>query len=729
LTMSATGLVGSPVTFTATGTRDVAAQLLRVSVDTQTGIAGQPVSVLPAVRVADRYGNAVPGASVTFTLTGVLIGSLTPTSPASATTDSAGVARVASWTLATVAGVNTLEAAALGLVGSPMPFSANGITTTATSIAFGPLGGGDGQSGVVGAPLAAAYSVSVLDAAGAPVPGVQVHWAVGAAGGSMNPATSQTDGAGVATSTRTLGTGAGTQTATASVGSLSVTFTATALAGEAAQLVKQSIDPQSGTVATAVTAPVVQVADQFGNAVSGVIVDFVASPGGALGATKDTSDALGLASAGSWTLGSIVGTNTVAVTAGTLPTVTFTATSVAGAPAGLAFLTEPTHGLAGNPIVPAVRVAIQDQYGNLALPAKDVVTLQPGPTSPTGAKVVGASVAASNGVATFPDLAIDLAGAGYTLVATAGNLTGPPTKPFDIGGVIAAVPVDQGPVAAAVNPTTGLVYVPSAASVAVVDGSKPVALPSILGLELPVDAAVNAVTDQIYVSTGGLGAVSVIDGPTQRLRISIPVGTGPQGVAVDDKASRVYVAVATDLGLRGPALVPIDAAKDVVITGEVVPLPAAGKGVALDLVSGRAYVAIPGLNRLAVVDLIGFKVVDTLPVGLSPYGVAVDKGIVYVTNRDEGSVSVIDPAARKEIARVIVGKLPEGIDVDPISGVVYVANAGEPTLSLMETGQFTVFATLQVVPAGAVPKDAAVNRTTRLVYVPTTDNQLRVVRP
>src|SRR5439155_13619190 len=208
-------------------------------------------------------------------------------------------------------------------------FSANGVTTTATNIV---LNAGNAQSGIVATLLPIAYSVSVKDAVGLPVPDVQVHWAVGPAGGSMNPATSATDSNGIAASTRTLGVGAGTQTAFPTVGGLTgspVTFTATALPGAPARLVRQSADPQMGTVATAVIAPVVKVTDQFGNAVSGVIVDFIAAGGGLVGATRDTSDSFGMVTAGSWTLGSLVGTNTVTVSAGTLPAVTFTATSVA----------------------------------------------------------------------------------------------------------------------------------------------------------------------------------------------------------------------------------------------------------------------------------------------------------------------------------------------------------------------------------------------------------------
>src|SRR5438093_245815 len=413
LTATLAGL--TPVTFTATGLAGAATQIVQLAGDGQTAIVNTILPTAAAVKVRDQFNNAVPGAAVTFTLTGALLGSL---APSSATTDAVGVARVASWTLATVAGLNTLDATAPGLAGSPMTFSATGIVTTATNMV---LSAGNGQSGVVGTALATADSVAVKNAVGLPVQGVPVHWAVGSAGGSMNPATSLTDVNGIASSTHTLGPTVGTQTATASVSGLAgspVTFTATALPGAATQLVKQSADPQAGTVATAVTAPGVKVADQFGNGVAGVIVDFAATGGGAIGATKDTSDALGVASAGSWILGNVVGANTVTATAGALPAKAFTATSVAGAPARLAFLTEPTHALAGDTIAPAVQVAIQDQYGNLALPAKAVVSLGLGVVPNRGAKLLGTvDVAAINGVASFADLAIDSAGMGFTIVS------------------------------------------------------------------------------------------------------------------------------------------------------------------------------------------------------------------------------------------------------------------------------------------------------------------------
>jgi len=555
----------------------------------------------------------------------------------------------------------------------------------------------------------------------------------------MTPATSLTDVNGIASSTRTLGPGAITQTATASVGGLTgspVTFTATALPGAAAQLVRQSPDSQIGTVATAVTAPVVKVADQFGNGVAGVIVDFAANGGGTLGAARSTSDAAGLAGAGSWTLGTVVGTNTVTATAGTLPAVIFNATSAAGPPARLAFLTEPpARTLAGDTIAPAVQVAIQDQYGNLALPAKDVVSLRLGATPNVAAKLQGiVDAAAVNGVASFPNLAVDSAGIGYTIVSASGSLTGAESKPFDIGGVIKAIPVTRlAPVAAALNPQTKKLYVPGTSLLSVLVNDREV-LPQLTGFESPFGVVANATTNKIYVST--LVGVTVIDGAVDVARLIIPAGTGPKGLAADERTNFIYVAGSDPLK-GGAALVPVDGSKDVVVSTDVVPLPAAGMGVAFNPNDGLVFVAIPTLQE---VDVINPKpgaaalVQRMQGLGKGTYGVAVDTKAnrLYVTNRDENTVSVIDisapdPRAFKEIARLPVGALPEGVAFDPGRGVAYVANSGGSTVSLIDGGKLNVFATLVV---GSTPKAAVVDAVTGRVYVPSQqDNVVRVIQP
>jgi len=590
-----------------------------------------------------------------------------------------------------------------------------------------------------------AYSVSVKDGAGLPVRNVQVHWAVGPARGSMNPVTSATDSNGIAVSTRRLGTVAGTDTATASVGALTVRFTATTLPGAAAQIFKQSADPQSGTVATAVTAPLVKVVDQFANAVSGVIVDFVVAGGGALGVTKDTSDAAGLATTGSWTLDTIAGSgnNRVQVSAPGVASVTFSASGIAGAPAQLAFLIPPSRSVAGDTIAPPVRVAVEDRYGNIDSTAKNPVRLDFGKAAPGGTLSGINPVAASRGIAVFPDLAIDSAndplGVGYTLLATSVNLTGVESNAFDIGGVIKAFTSDRlRPVAAAFNPKNGLVYVPGTNnSLGVLDPFKgPISQLQILP-DSAFGVAVNAQTNRVYVTTFGLaGAVVVIDASNNSPILTIPLAGPGRGVAVDEAADRIYVAVAGDTVKRTPPSLAIIDGKDPRVIATI-PFREGGQaaGVAFNPKNRLVYVAIPDLG-VGVFDPATLAHVATLPIvgvkgAAGTYGVVVDvpANLVYATNRAEHTFSVIDPVGLMELDRISVGALPEGLGVD--RGTAYVANSGTNTVSFIhqdpKTGRYVVFATLIVGPA---PKAAAVNPLTGHVYVPTfSDDHVRVIQP
>jgi YVTN family beta-propeller protein len=71
----------------------------------------------------------------------------------------------------------------------------------------------------------------------------------------------------------------------------------------------------------------------------------------------------------------------------------------------------------------------------------------------------------------------------------------------------------------------------------------------------------------------------------------------------------------------------------------------------------------PAGNSLHKVDVQQAKTVQTIPVGTAPHGVVVspDDRYTYVTNMESNDVSVVDNNAGKEVARIKVGKKPNGI--------------------------------------------------------------------
>jgi hypothetical protein len=97
----------------------------------------------------------------------------------------------------------------------------------------------------------------------------------------------------------------------------------------------------------------------------------------------------------------------------------------------LGFLQQPGNTTAGQPLAPPVRVAVQNDLGGTVGNGTQTVTIALG-SNPGNATLSGTTtVQAINGIATFSNLSLDKAAAGYTLTATAGNLTAATSTSFN----------------------------------------------------------------------------------------------------------------------------------------------------------------------------------------------------------------------------------------------------------------------------------------------------------
>jgi hypothetical protein len=169
------------------------------------------------VRVADLYGNDVPGQSVTFS-DGSLGGSF---SANPVTTNNSGNASTI-YTTSTKAGSFNLIATLAGCV--PRKLSE---TATAGPAAIVNVIAGNNQTGPVGAALPQELMVQVTDQYGNPVPNVSISFSDGGSGGTFSAPVASTDNNGEAGSLYTP-PAAGTFYIVASAGTGSATFTETA---------------------------------------------------------------------------------------------------------------------------------------------------------------------------------------------------------------------------------------------------------------------------------------------------------------------------------------------------------------------------------------------------------------------------------------------------------------------------------------------------------------------
>ncbi len=87
---------------------------------------------------------------------------------------------------------------------------------------------------------------------------------------------------------------------------------------------------------------------------------------------------------------------------------------------------------------------------------------------------------------------------------------------------------------------------------------------------------------------------------------------------------------------------------------------------------------------------------------------------IYVTNSNDGTVSVIDGTTNSVVATIPVGTTPQAVAVNPSTNNIFVANAGDNTVSVIDGATNTVSG---MAPVGHLPLGVAVNSITNRVYV------------
>jgi YVTN family beta-propeller protein len=222
----------------------------------------------------------------------------------------------------------------------------------------------------------------------------------------------------------------------------------------------------------------------------------------------------------------------------------------------------------------------------------------------------------------------------------------------------------------------------------------------------PFALALDEATHTLYVTDASSDTVSVINAATCNATdtsgcgqnpVTVTVGQGPFGIAVDPATDTVYVANA-----------------------------AGGGGDTVSVIDGATCNATntSGCGQTPA----------TVTVGNFPFGVAVDAAnkTVYVTDSADNTVSMINAATchagdtggcGQPTPTVAVGGFPAPITVDPSTGTVYVGNGNDATVSLIDAATCNATDTAGCaqppvtfsVPGG--PGGLAINETTHTLFV------------
>src|SRR5690242_2008137 len=123
----------------------------------------------------------------------------------------------------------------------------------------------------------------------------------------------------------------------------------------------------------------------------------------------------------------------------------------------------------------------------------------------------------------------------------------------------------------------------------------------------------------------------------------------------------------------------------------------------------RAAVLAMLLVLLSVRPAAALSVTQTIAVGSQPFGLAAAGGLLYVANNGGSTISIIDSASNTATGTVAVGSGPGEIATDPAAGRAYVGNFNDGTVSVVDTTALAAIATLS--PGGlGVAVDAGLGR-------------------
>jgi DNA-binding beta-propeller fold protein YncE len=253
---------------------------------------------------------------------------------------------------------------------------------------------------------------------------------------------------------------------------------------------------------------------------------------------------------------------------------------------------------------------------------------------------------------------------------------------------------------------------------------------------------------RVYASNirGSIGVFSVDDEGTLMAEppISLPVLQGPGG---ENPANK-------ETGPQSPnkeAAPPGASAKNTLPTGLAISP------------DGKTLWAVLNMrNSLAQIDVAAGKVVREIPVGNAPYGVAIVGQRAYVSNwagrhpnkgntsaesgsgsrvrvdptryiANDGSVSVVDLKAGKELTQIVVGLHPAGIAATPQGRHVIVACANSDVLKVIDVQSNRVVETISTRPAGkllfgSAPNAVAISSNGKWIYASNgTNNAIAVI--
>jgi YVTN family beta-propeller protein len=282
---------------------------------------------------------------------------------------------------------------------------------------------------------------------------------------------------------------------------------------------------------------------------------------------------------------------------------------------------------------------------------------------------------------------------------------------------------------------------------------------------LPIYAAYSAASQEVYVLNSGPSpeTITVINTNTLNIATTFTVGRGAQELVYNPATTSVYVpnekdgtisiinvllrnvktisvGLTANPGPLGVAFSSPNVAPSMIYisnyyensisvlseSGRLVTTIALNNrfsgpwNMVFDSKNSMLYVASFGmstasLGAVSVINTVTNHLVDTIVVGSQPWAIGLNpvSNLIYAANAGSGSVSIISGATDKVISTVVVGPYPWSATYSPVTHLIYVVNENSHTVSEISDGTTSV----QTVVVGVAPCQATFGSMTGLMYV------------
>jgi YVTN family beta-propeller protein len=255
--------------------------------------------------------------------------------------------------------------------------------------------------------------------------------------------------------------------------------------------------------------------------------------------------------------------------------------------------------------------------------------------------------------------------------------------------------------------------------------------------DLPLNIAVSSDLKYAAVTNNGQGTQSIqlISIRDQKLLDTYVIGKSWLGLVFSDDGKSLYASGGNDnrilcFAVENEKLV----CRDTFKLGKPWPEKISVAGIAVDEAGGRLYAVTKENNSVYIVSTLTKKILKQIPIGGEGYTciLSPDKKHLYCSGWGCDKIVIINTGLMEVEGTIPVGDNPNDMVTDSRGGILYVSNSNDNSVSVIDLRHREVIETLNAAlfpgsPTGSTTNSVALSRDERTLYVANADNNCLAV--